>query len=93
MADHCPLIGKKCIESKCKFWVHLYGKDPQKDALIDKFDCAVAFLPILLVENSQMIRQAAASTDKVANQVGVGNEILERARLASEARMITNGNL
>jgi hypothetical protein len=65
----CPLIGKKCVEAKCKFWTHLLGKNPQGDGVVDKFGCAIEFLPILLVENAQMIRQTVASTDKVANQV------------------------
>ena len=65
----CPFIGKKCVESKCRFWTHLLGKNPQSDGVVDKFGCAIEFLPILLVENAQMIRQTAASTDKVATQV------------------------
>jgi len=65
----CPFIGKKCVEAKCRFWTHLLGKNPQGDGVIDKFGCAIEFLPILLVENAQMIRQTAASTDKVATQV------------------------
>ena len=47
----------------------MVGKNPQGDGVFDKFGCAIEFLPILLVENAQMIRQTAASTDKVANQV------------------------
>jgi hypothetical protein len=57
------------VEAKCKFWTHLLGKNPQSDAVVDRFGCAIEFLPILLVENAQMIRQTAASTDKVATQV------------------------
>ena len=69
----CPFLSafrkQDCVEAKCRFWTHLLGKNPQGDGVIDKFGCAIEFLPILLVENAQMIRQTAASTDKVANQV------------------------
>jgi hypothetical protein len=65
---------------KCKFWTHLLGKDPQREGTVDKFGCAIEFIPILLVENAQMIRQGAASTDKVANQVAAGNAILNQAK-------------
>ena len=72
----CPFVGKKCLEQGCEFWTHLLGKDPQSEATIDKFGCAVAFLPILLVENAQMSRHTAASVDKVANLTnGVKGEI------------------
>ena len=92
MGSFCPLIKKDCAESKCKFWTHLYGKNPQSDSLIDKFGCAIEFLPILLVENAQVIRQAAASTNKVANQVNASNMILEKARTdAADRRLLTNG--
>jgi hypothetical protein len=76
-----------CVEKKCRFWTHLYGKDPQSDQTIDKFGCAIEFLPVLLVENAQMIRHAAASTDKVANQVFAGNKILESARADAQRRI------
>ena len=69
----CPFLSafrkQDCVEAKCRFWTHLLGKNPQGDGVVDKFGCAIEFLPILLVENAQMIRQSAASTDKVANQV------------------------
>ena len=88
----CPRLRGPCIEKKCKFWTHLYGKNPQSDQTLDKFGCAIEFIPILLVENAQMIRQAAASTDKVANQVNASNMILEKARIdASDRRLLTNG--
>lgn len=43
--------------------------DPQTGQQIDKPGCAVAWLPILTVENSQQQRQTAATVDKVANEV------------------------
>lgn len=79
----CPLNGAACIDGvrddfangpegrklRCRWWQHLYGKDPQADKTIDQWDCAVAWLPITTIEGAQMSRQTAASVDKVANQV------------------------
>lgn len=79
----CPLNGKLCVDGtredfpmlatgghvKCRWWQHLYGKDPQSDKMIDQWDCAVAWLPITTIETSQMSKQTAASVDKVANEV------------------------
>ena len=82
----CPFLKASCIEAKCKFWTHLMGKNPQCDGVVDKFGCAIEFLPILLVENAQMIRQGAASTDKVANIVnGLRGEVNEGNRILMEA--------
>lgn len=79
----CPLNGELCIDGtrddfpngsdgrplKCRWWQHLYGKDPQADKNIDQWDCAVAWLPITTIEAAQMSRQTGASVDKLANQV------------------------
>lgn len=83
----CPLIKKKCVGAKCRFWTHLLGKNPQTEGTIDKFGCAIEFLPILLVENAQMVRQGAASTDKVANMVnGLRGEVNESNRILLDAK-------
>jgi hypothetical protein len=82
------VVQKDCVEGKCRMWTHLLGKNPQGEGTVDKFGCALEFLPILLVENAQMMRMAAASTDKVANQVATGNKILGQARqMAIENRV------
>lgn len=79
----CPLNGKLCIDGyrsdfekdsdgrqfRCKWWQHIYGKDPQSEKTIDQFDCSVPWLTVTTVEGSQMSRQTAASVDKVANEV------------------------
>ena len=80
----CPLNGRVCCDGvredfdknpvtkqpiKCRWWVHLVGQDPQTQKPLDQFDCSLAWLPIIGVENSAMIRNVQASTDKVASQV------------------------
>jgi hypothetical protein len=65
----CPLIGKACIEGGCKFWTHILGKSPQTGNPIDHYDCAVVWLPVLLIENSQEVRQGAAATESFRNEV------------------------
>lgn len=71
MADSkkCPLVGKKCIEHQCSFYVHLVGLNPQTGQPTDEWNCAVAWLPMLLIENANEVRKSASSTDKVANEV------------------------
>src|SRR6267154_1788641 len=79
----CPLNGKLCVDGsredfpvnevggkvKCRWWQHLAGKDPQSEKMVDQYDCAIAWLPVVGVEGAQMSRQTAASVDKVANEV------------------------
>lgn len=77
----CPMNGKLCCEgnredfpkradglaTKCRWWVHLFGKDPQSERILDQFDCAIAWLPTTTVEGAQMTRQATASIDSMRN--------------------------
>lgn len=91
----CPLINKGCIEHKCNFYVHLVGMHPQTGQATDEWNCAISWLPLLLVENSNMTRQSTASTDKVANiisglrgEVNEGNKILMEARNMNDKRLL-----
>lgn len=78
---------------KCRFWTHLYGKDPQTEQTIDQFDCSEAWLPVTTVENSQMTRQAAASIDKMRNIFAGLVRPANAARLEEdEAEQLPNGN-
>ena len=69
MSDFCPLIKKKCKEHGCKFYVQVYGKDPQTGGDINLWDCAITWLPTLLIEGSQQTRQAGAAIESFRNEV------------------------
>lgn len=65
----CPAFKTPCIEHRCKFYVQLLGNNPQTGVQEAKWDCAVAFLPILIIETSKEVRQAAAATESFRNEV------------------------
>ena len=81
MGDYCPLLKKKCIEHQCKFYVHLLGNDPQTGKGIDKFDCAMAFIPILLIEGAQQSRQAGAAIESFRNEMVQNNHTTHKIML------------
>lgn len=64
----CPLIGKKCLTHQCEWYTHLVGMNPQTGQPTDEWKCSMSWLPVMLVENANMTRQATASVDKVANE-------------------------
>lgn len=72
MSEFCPFIKGKCKKAECKLWIHLLGKNPQGSDTFDTFDCSMAFLPILLVENAQMSRQTSAAVESFRNGVVEG---------------------
>lgn len=67
MEKLCPLMQKACIEHQCKFYIMVQGKHPQTGADISHFDCTFAWLPILLIENSQQQRQTGAAVESLRN--------------------------
>lgn len=88
MGTYCPLIKKDCIEHKCKFYTHLLGNDPQTGKPIDKFDCAISFLPVLLIEGAQQTRQAGAAIESFRNEMVRMNAEAARFLLASPLRQL-----
>lgn len=65
----CPLLKKPCIEHDCKFWTGVRGTHPQTGEEIDEEGCAIGWLPVLLIENSQQQRQTGAATESLRNEV------------------------
>lgn len=70
----CPYTGftKTCFEGvtehNCPKWVHVRGTSPQGDE-VDKYDCSDAWIPILLIENSQVQRQTSASVNSFRDEM------------------------
>ena len=85
----CPLLKGECIQARCMFWTHVRGQHPQSGADIDMPDCAVRYLPVLLIENAKEARGTAASVDSFRNEmVQQGDRAVgvQAAALAMKAR-------
>lgn len=92
--DKCPLNGFKVCRETCRWYIQLRGKHPQTEQEIDEWGCAVSWLPILLIENAQEVRQGAAAVESFRNEMvkasgatmaGIG-EIVRLASVSSRER-------
>jgi hypothetical protein len=65
----CPLHRSKMSKvcHTCPLWVQLRGKNPNTGAEVDQWNCSLASLPMLLVENAQQSRQNGAATESFRN--------------------------
>lgn len=88
----CPLMGKQCIEDGaivgeelhgCRFWVVIVGKDPQTGQEINRGDCAHAWTPVLLIENSKMQRETGAAVESFRNEMVLANQRSQQVLLAA----------
>ena len=93
----CPLMGSECIEDgaikdgelvKCRFWVHVQGMNPQTGETVSNGDCAIAWTPMLLIENSQQQRQTGAAVESFRNEMVKANESTTKALIETSTRMI-----
>jgi hypothetical protein len=59
-------------------WTQVRGRHPNTGEDVDKWDCSLALLPMLLIENAQQSRQTGAATESMRNEI---------VRLASRPRV------
>lgn len=71
---YCPLLKKDCIGFKCVWLTKLRGTNPNTGQEIDEYGCAIAWLPVLLVENSLQQRQTGAAVESFRNEMVRGNQ-------------------
>ena len=64
----CPLIGKDCIGLECSWFTQIRGVHPQTGEEIDEWGCAVTWMPVLLIENSQKQRETGAAVESFRNE-------------------------
>ena len=78
----CPLHKKDVSEvcHLCPWFTRVIGKNPQSEEMVDNWHCAVAVLPMLLVENAQMTRQGNAALQDFRNGVinGIATAVQRR---------------
>ncbi len=85
----CPLTADPCMEHGCEWYTHIIGANPQTGEQIDKFGCAVVFLPMLLIENSQQQRQTGAAVESFRNEVVRQSPIQKTVGVESDIVAIT----
>ena len=66
----CPLhrkdMSKVC--HVCPLWIQIRGKDPNTGDSKDQWNCSLAWLPMLLIENSQVNRGTGAAIESFRNE-------------------------
>lgn len=72
--NYCPLIKKDCIGLQCTWFTQMRGSNPNTGEEVDEYACAIAWLPMLLTENSQQQRQTGAAVESFRNEMVKGNE-------------------
>jgi len=71
---YCPLIKKDCIGLQCSWFTQIRGMNPNTGEPVDEWGCAITWLPMLTIENSQQQRHTSAAVESFRNEVVKGNQ-------------------
>ena len=67
--SNCPLDGfNPCRQMDCAWFMKVVGKNPNTGAEVEDWGCAMAWLPILTIENSQQQRSTGAAVESFRNE-------------------------
>lgn len=72
--NFCPLIKKECIGLDCNWFTQVRGTNPNTGKEVDEWSCAITWLPMLLIENSQQQRQTGSAVESFRNEMVKSNQ-------------------
>lgn len=81
---NCPLDGfKPCRQLECAWFLQIQGKNPNTGEDINDWGCSMGWLPVLMIENSQMQRQSGAAIESFRNEMVKANDASQQVLLAA----------
>ena len=84
--QNCPLDSfNPCRQFDCAWFMKISGKNPNTGKDVEDWGCAMAWLPVLLVENAQQSRSTGAAVESFRNEMVNQN--------ARNIQKLTNVNL
>lgn len=79
---NCPLDNfNPCRELGCAWFMKVVGKNPNTGNDVEDWGCAIAWMPILSIENSQQQRQTGAAVESFRNEMVKSNETSQQLLL------------
>lgn len=81
---NCPLDGfRPCRQLECAWFMKVRGTNPNTGEEIDDYGCSVAWLPVLMIENSQQQRQTGAAVESFRNEMVKSNDVSQQVLFAT----------
>ena len=72
---NCPLNAfEPCKQLECAWFMKVAGTNPNTGDPTEEWGCAVAWLPVLLIENAQQSRQTGAAVESFRNEMVKSND-------------------
>jgi hypothetical protein len=91
--NNCPLHNfEPCKELDCGWFVQVRGHNPNTGEELDNWSCAVSWIPILLIDNSQQQRQTGAAIESFRNEVVKDNKMTQEILVAAHNQNLIGVN-
>jgi hypothetical protein len=79
----CPLIKKDCVGLQCAWYTKVEGFDNNTGKQVEDWQCAIAWMPMLLIENSGQQRQTGAAVESFRNEMVKANQASQELLLTA----------
>jgi hypothetical protein len=81
---NCPLHNfEPCKELECAWFTQIRGHNPNTGAELDEWGCAISWMPILMIENSQQQRSTGAAVESFRNEMVKSTETSQHVLMAT----------
>lgn len=83
--QNCPLDNfRPCRTLECGWFCEVKGTNPNTGEEISEWGCAMAWLPVMLVENASQSRQTGAAVESFRNEMVKAQEASVRVLAESQ---------
>jgi hypothetical protein len=90
----CPMIKDECVGIKCVWMVKVVGIDKNTGNHVEDYNCAMAWMPLLAIENSGTQRETGAAVESFRNEMvkaqQVSLKVLAATQKNSEEKQLEN---
>jgi hypothetical protein len=86
---NCPLNNfEPCKQLDCAWFLKIRGSNPNTGEDVDDWACAIAWMPVLMIENSQQQRQTGAAVESFRNEMVKSNEFSQQILISAAQKKL-----
>jgi hypothetical protein len=82
--NNCPLNNfEPCKQLDCAWFIEIHGTHPNTGEPLKDWGCAMAMMPMMLIENARQQHSTGAAIESFRNEMVKANEASQRVLLAT----------
>jgi hypothetical protein len=82
--NNCPLNNfEPCKQLECAWFIEIHGTHPNTGEPLKDWGCAMAMMPMMLIENARQQHSTASAVESFRNEMVKSNEASQRVLLAT----------